>query len=88
MRDVARHRHLLHQLHVCGWVWTVTLKKNNNNKNKNSGKVEICRKKPVPQRGKQRGLPIIPHLYAVEANGAVGPEQDHHVSEEVEQESI
>lgn len=32
--------------------------------------------------------PIIPPLYTVEADGAVGSEQDDHVSEDVEQQSV
>lgn len=32
--------------------------------------------------------PVVPLLYAIEADGAVGPEQDDHVSEDIEQESV
>lgn len=41
--------------------------------------LEPCEWKPSP---------LIPLLYAVEANRAVGPEEDDHVSEDVEQQSV
>lgn len=36
----------------------------------------------------RRSPPVVPPLYAIEANGAVSSEQDDHVSEDVEQQSV
>lgn len=35
-----------------------------------------------------RSPPVVPPLYAIEADGAIGSEQDDHVSEDVEQQSV
>lgn len=35
-----------------------------------------------------RSPPVVPPLYAIEADGAVSSEQDDHVSEDIEQQSV
>ena len=37
---------------------------------------------------REKNLPVVSPLYTIKANGAVGSEQDDHVSEDVEQQSV